>query len=91
MKLYQILLIVLAAMSALSFCVYGMDKRRAARGQWRVSEKALLLLSFFFGATGGYLAMFVFRHKTRKWYFHLVNWISLAMQAALLAAAALFW
>ena len=31
MKLYQILLIVLAAMSALSFCVYGMDKRRAAR------------------------------------------------------------
>lgn len=50
MKLYQILLIVLAAMSALSFCVYGMDKRRAARGQWRISEKALLLLSFFFGA-----------------------------------------
>ena len=47
MKLYQILLIVLAAMSALSFCVYGMDKRRAARGQWRISEKALLLLSFF--------------------------------------------
>ena len=59
-------------------------KGKAKRGAWRIPEKALLSLSFFGGAVGGYLAMHFVRHKTKKWYFHFVNLLGLAWQALLL-------
>lgn len=84
MKPFAIYLIVLAVMSAVAFFAYASDKRKAVRGEWRVPEKTLLALSFFGGAAGGWTAMFVFRHKTRHWYFHAVNFAGLLVQAGLL-------
>ena len=52
-----------------AFILMGVDKRRARRGEWRVSEKALFLPAVLGGALGGVLGMKVFRHKTRHWYF----------------------
>lgn len=43
-----------------------MDKQRAIHNKWRISEATLLTLSFAGGAIGGVLAMYLFRHKTRK-------------------------
>ena len=57
-------------------------KSRAKRNVWRIPEKVLLGLSFFGGAAGGYAAMFLCRHKTKKWYFHAVNLLGLGWQAA---------
>jgi len=74
----------LSFMSILTFVYYAVDKSRAKRNAWRASEKLLLSLSFFGGAIGGYMAMFVARHKTRKWYFHVVNLIGMGWQIALL-------
>ncbi|MBQ7323052.1 MAG: DUF1294 domain-containing protein [Clostridia bacterium] len=74
----------LSFMSILTFVYYVVDKSRAKRNAWRASEKLLLSLSFFGGAIGGYMAMFVARHKTRKWYFHVVNLIGMGWQIALL-------
>lgn len=74
---------VLAVISVVTFSLYALDKGRARRGAWRISEKALLTLSFLGGACGGVLAMFLIRHKTKHWYFWAVNIISIALHVAL--------
>ncbi len=79
----KILLAVLAVGSILAFAAYGIDKSRARRGAWRISEKALLLLGFACGAVGALAAMQLFRHKTKHTYFYFVNILGLAWQAAL--------
>ncbi len=71
-------------MSALAFCLYAGDKRKAKKGKWRIPEATLLGFSFFGGALGGYVAMYAVRHKTKHWYFHIVNLLGLAWQIALL-------
>ena len=81
MPLYLIYLIVL---SLITFFVYVTDKKKAQTGAWRVPEATLLLLSFIGGAVGGYAAMQLARHKTKKWYFHLVNIIGILWQEILL-------
>ena len=65
----KIAIIVFAVMSLVAFALYGADKRKAKRGQWRIPEKVLLLWSFLGGAIGGSAAMLLFRHKTKHWYF----------------------
>lgn len=85
-----ILIAILAAVSLAAFIVYGADKSRAKRGAWRISEKALLCLSFFGGAAGGLLGMVLFRHKTRHWYFWAVNFLGLVWQIAALVLLALY-
>ena len=59
----------LIAINLVTFAVYGIDKRRARRGAWRVPEKALFLLPLLGGSIGALLGMRVFRHKTKHWYF----------------------
>lgn len=73
----------LALLSLVAFFVYFADKRKARKGEWRIPESMLLSLSLLGGGCGGYLAMFLARHKTRKWYFHLVNLIGIIWQTAL--------
>ena len=51
------------------FAVMGIDKKRAVRGAWRISEASLFLTAFLGGALGCTLGMRHFRHKTRHWYF----------------------
>ena len=59
----------LVFINAATFAVYGVDKRRARRGAWRVPEKTLFLLPLLGGSIGALLGMRVFRHKTKHWYF----------------------
>lgn len=75
-------LIFLAVMSVVAFLLYGADKRKARNGRWRIRESTLLLTGFFGGAVGALLGMELFRHKTRHWYFWLVNLLGLLVQAA---------
>ncbi len=63
----------LLLMSFVTFLMYGIDKRRAKRGEWRISEKALLTLGVIGGAAGGLLGMHLFRHKTKHTYFWVIN------------------
>ena len=53
-------------MSVILYIFMFIDKKRAIKHQWRISEKTLLLLGFFGGAIGGVFAMYSIRHKTRK-------------------------
>ena len=77
-------LVALAVLSFITYIVYGVDKRRAVEGKWRIPEKVLLSMSFLGGAVGGYLAMKTLRHKTKHWYFYAINILGIAWQVALL-------
>ncbi len=76
--------IYLTVISLIAFFAYCIDKSKAKKGAWRTPEKVLLGLSFFGGGIGGYIAMFLFRHKTKHWYFHAVNILGIAWQIAVL-------
>ncbi len=79
----NIVLIAFGIISFVAFAMYGVDKLKAINGSWRISEKALLLTSFFGGALGGLLGMQLFRHKTKHWYFYAVNILGIIWQVAL--------
>lgn len=53
------------AINGIAFILYGWDKFCAVRHWWRVSEAILLLLAALGGSIGAWLAMQLFRHKTR--------------------------
>jgi uncharacterized membrane protein YsdA (DUF1294 family) len=55
-----------------TFVTFGIDKNLSKHNQLRVPESTLLLLSALGGALGGFLAMYIFRHKTQKAKFFLV-------------------
>ena len=67
--LWQLLGLYLLVVNLAAFLVMGLDKRRARRGAWRISEKALFLPAVLGGALGGLAGMRVFHHKTKHWYF----------------------
>ncbi len=90
MTLFQILLAALAVGSVITFFLYGIDKSRAQRGAWRISERTLLLTGLLIGAPGALLGMQLFRHKTRHTYFYAVNLLGLALQGAALVYVYLF-
>jgi uncharacterized membrane protein YsdA (DUF1294 family) len=59
-------------MNIVTFVTFGIDKNLSKHNQLRVPESTLLLLSALGGALGGFLAMYIFRHKTQKAKFFLV-------------------
>lgn len=56
----------LLAINVLAFAVYGVDKWKARKGRWRVPEATLLGLAALGGSVGAWVAMQLFRHKTKK-------------------------
>lgn len=70
MNVYAIVLIVVfAVMSTIGFASMGIDKKKAEKGKWRTKEATLFLIAILFGGVGSTLGMYVFRHKTKHWYF----------------------
>ena len=80
--LTEIVIDYLVVMSLLTFAAYGMDKRKAKKGQWRIPEKTLLLLAVLGGSLGALLGMYVFHHKTQKTKFVIGVPVIIAVQAA---------
>lgn len=68
--------------SALSYLAYGYDKKKARLGMWRTAEATLHVLDIFCGWPGGLAGQQVFRHKTRKWTFQIVFWITVIAHCA---------
>ena len=89
MKKEILLIIVFAAiafMSLVSFILYGVDKSKAKREAWRIPEAVLLGWGFFGGAVGALCGMKFFRHKTKHWYFWVVNILGLILHIAAIVA-----
>ena len=64
-----IIILYLIAINLIGFCMMGEDKCKARRGKWRVKEASLFLAAVIGGSLGSWLGMYVFRHKTKHWYF----------------------
>ena len=71
----------LIMINVLTFIMFGIDKFKAKMHLWRISEKILLVLVLSGGCLGGWLGIFIFRHKTKDISFLLpmilltVSWI----------------
>ena len=70
-ELLYLLLGYLVGINLLGFFLMGLDKRRAKRNRWRISEVSLFLPAILGGSLGSLLGMHLFHHKTRHWYFRL--------------------
>lgn len=71
MKIYEWVIDAYLVMSVIGFCLMGIDKFKAIRGKRRIRESTLFIFAIFGGGIGATLGMYVFRHKTKHWYFKL--------------------
>lgn len=55
---------LLLAINVLTFLIYGLDKYKAKRAKWRISERTLLYMALMGGSIGAWLGMKVWHHKT---------------------------
>lgn len=62
---WDILVVYAAVVNLTVFCMFGIDKSRARRQQWRIPERRLLAMALLGGSLGALAGMRVFRHKTR--------------------------
>ena len=60
----QLIPIYLIAINVVTFFMYGIDKWKAKRSKWRISEATLLSLAVIGGSIGAWLGMRVWHHKT---------------------------
>lgn len=76
------LLIYLLLINLTGFFAMFLDKQKAKKGKWRISEKTLFLFAFLGGSLGTTLGMNTFRHKTKHWYFKFGMPLILILQIA---------
>ena len=84
-ELPQAVLLWLVAINAAGFLLMGLDKWKAKRGAWRISEKTLFTTASLGGTVGVIAGMKTFRHKTRHGQFKYGLPVLLVVQ--ILAAA----
>lgn len=83
--LHSCLAYCLLAINAITFVVYGIDKYKAKKAKWRISEATLLLLAVLGGSIGAWMGMRVWHHKTMHRKFKYGIPALLLMQIALMA------
>lgn len=70
----------LLVINGVAFLLYGLDKWLAIEHKSRIRIVTLLLVALLGGSIGALIAMYVFRHKTRKIYFTIGVPLILIMQ-----------
>ena len=64
-RMTQTIVYILICINVVTFLVYGIDKWKAKKGSWRISEATLLILAVIGGSIGAMLGMKVWHHKTQ--------------------------
>ena len=62
--MHQYSLYYLLAANVVTFILYGMDKYKAKKAKWRISETTLLTLAAIGGSIGACAGMRIWHHKT---------------------------
>ncbi|MCL2421071.1 MAG: DUF1294 domain-containing protein [Defluviitaleaceae bacterium] len=89
MPLYIIIAIGLWALwNIITFAMYGIDKRKAKKNKWRISEATLIACAFLMGGVGALLGMNVFRHKTQHLKFKLLVPLAVLVNIGLVVGVA---
>lgn len=60
------IIIYLIVINLIGFFAMWLDKRKAKRGEWRIPEQTLLIITLIGGGIGTISGMYKFRHKTKK-------------------------
>lgn len=81
-------IIYLILMNMIGLFLMGLDKSKAKRHAWRIPERTLFLASLLGGSIGTWAGMYLFRHKTKHWYFVVGMPAILVVQ---IIAAILIW
>lgn len=76
-------IIYVCILNLAGFLSMGVDKNRARKGAWRISERFLFLIAILGGSLGSILGMQVFRHKTKHRKFVIGMPVILIIQAVL--------
>lgn len=84
MTIEQLILIYLIAINVVTFFMYGIDKWKAKRSKWRISEATLLGMAIIGGSIGAWLGMRVWHHKTMHKKFQFGIPLIIVAQIALL-------
>lgn len=71
--------IYICVINLLTFFIFGIDKYKSKKNYYRISEKSLFFLCFIGGGIGGFIGMYIFRHKTKKWYFNFLVPVSVIL------------
>ena len=59
-------IIYLIIINIIGFLIMWIDKRKAIKGNWRIPEKTLFIVTALGGGIGTIAGMYTFRHKTQK-------------------------
>ena len=62
--MYHYSLYYLLAVNTLTFLLYGIDKYKAKKARWRISEATLLMMAVIGGSIGAWAGMRLWHHKT---------------------------
>lgn len=68
-KLGYLILAYFAIITLVAFALMGIDKHRAKKGAYRISEASLFVVALLGGSIGSVAGMLIFHHKTQHWYF----------------------
>lgn len=81
--MHQYSLYYLLAVNSLTFLLYGIDKYKAKKGRWRISEATLLTMAAIGGSIGAWAGMRTWHHKTMHKKFKYGIPIIIILQVAL--------
>ena len=81
----KVAVIYFCLVNIIGFLMMGVDKSRARRKAWRISEKTLFTCALIGGSIGTIAGMYAFRHKTRHWYFKYGLPLILLVQVVLMS------
>ena len=73
----------LLAVNIVTFLLYGIDKYKAKKGKWRISEATLLTMAAIGGSIGAWAGMRLWHHKTMHKKFKYGIPIIIILQVAL--------
>lgn len=62
--MYHYSLYYLLVVNTLTFLLYGIDKYKAKKALWRISEATLLMMAVIGGSIGAWAGMRLWHHKT---------------------------
>ena len=83
--LLYIAIAVIILWNVITFAMYGLDKQKAKKNKWRISEAALIACAFLMGGSGALLGMKMFRHKTQHLKFKLLVPLAVIVNIAIVA------
>lgn len=65
-EIVKYIAIYLIVINLTGFIAMAIDKRRAKKGEWRIKEYTLMMITLLGGGIGTITGMYTFRHKTKK-------------------------